>query len=155
MSARMIFPGFPPQKKNNDDEFRPEIYMNRGQNDSSNLNKITNTGKNNLSEEEDENLNKIVIDRPVVKNKKKQKIKKMVLEDSKTNKVEEKTSNDNIISIDNSRKIENEVLIENKKIEENRTEKSVIIEKNQAAEITTLNEGIEKVESIIYRSHGI
>ena len=63
MSARMIFPGFPQQKKNDDDEFKPETLMNKGKNDISNLNFFTNKRKNsNLSEEEDEKLNKIVLD---------------------------------------------------------------------------------------------
>jgi len=86
----MIFPGFPPQskKENKEDEFRPEDLINRRIRDSNlNIESSNNDLKNNAKsdEEENETLNKIVIDRPVIKNKKKQKLKKIVLEDSNSN----------------------------------------------------------------------
>ena len=89
MSAKLIFPGFPQKKiddQKSDDEFKPEISMNRFRNDVSSKENKSNSRKNsNLSDEENETLNKIVLDRPIIKNKKKQKIKKITLEESLAN----------------------------------------------------------------------
>lgn len=135
MSARMIFPGFPPQKKNDDkkeqDEFRPETLMNINKNDKSYLSAIPNTRKNsNLSQEEYETLNKIVLDRPIIRNKKKQKLKKMILEDNKTKNPDELiTNNKEIHNNTDKKEIGKKILFENTKIEEIENHKNDYVDK--------------------------
>lgn len=155
MSARMIFPGFPPQKKNEDNEFRPETLMNIGKDRSSRLNSIKNTRKNsNLSEEEDDKLNKIILDRPIVRNKKKQKLKKMVLEDSSTKESNEKPADDSLTVKNQSKILENNPQIENKITEENKTGRSFGEEKDSVAQITEIKENKINAEPILPRAQG-
>lgn len=155
MSARMIFPGFPPQKMNDDSEFRPETLINKGKQESLNLNLVTNdiSKSNNLSEEEDEKLNKIILDRPIVKNKKKQKIKKIVLNDP-VSQIEERSSEDKIILLKDSIKIENEIYIVNKIIEEKKTERSNVNDKERNSQITELNDDKIKIDLNILNPKG-
>ncbi len=152
----MIFPGFPPQKRNDESEFKPETLINKGKHESSKLNLIANdiSITSNLSEEEDEKFNKIVLDRPVVKNKKKQKLKKTVISDPVADKEEKRSSMDKTMLLKDSRKTENELLIDIKIIEEKKTETSKMSEKEPASQITELIDNKIKNDSIIPKHQG-
>jgi len=86
-----------------EDDFSPEhLINNRFKNENTIKNSMIKNYENDkkILEEEDDTLNKIVIERPVVKNKKKQKLQKIILEDSVKDLPNNKKTNDNNVDKD-------------------------------------------------------
>lgn len=156
----MIFPGFPPQKKDENqrdqDEFRPDTHINIREKEKFNLISASDTKKNrDLSDEEDERFNKIILERPVVNNKKKQKLKKRFLDNNTTDKSNANQINDKINSNNDLEFTKNKSSVDNRKQEEHKIERNIILKKVPILQVQENKESILKKDLLNLKPEGI
>jgi len=149
MNAKMIFPAFLPQKKEENqryqDEFRPDTHMNIGEKEKFNIISATDTKKNSdLSDEEDEKFNKIILDRPIVKNKKKQKLKNKFIDNNTTDKLNANQINDKINSNNDLEFTQNRSSVDYIKQEEHKIERNITLKKVPFLQVQENKESILK-----------